>query len=83
MYLMQAENLMKLLRECGFYGTSAHVELLADLEQLRQLNRHVNNVYRDRRQDVALKLERNSAAAKQSQVRLSNQRLLSFPPFPL
>ena len=41
MYLMQAENLMKLLRECGFYGTSAHVELLADLEQLRQLNREV------------------------------------------
>ena len=39
MYLMQAENLMKLLRECGYYGTSAHVELLADLEQLRQLNR--------------------------------------------
>ena len=44
MYLMQAENLMKLLRECGFYGTSAHVELLADLEQLRQLNRHVKTV---------------------------------------
>ena len=34
-------------------------------------------IYRDRRQDVALEIERNQAAAKQSQVRPSNQLLLS------
>ena len=39
--------------------------------------------YRDCRQDVALEMERNWAAAKQSQVRPSNQLLLSFPPFPV
>ena len=39
-------------------------------------------MYRDRRQDVALEMERNQAAAKQSQVRPSNQLLLIFPPFP-
>ena len=40
-------------------------------------------MYRDRRQDVALEMERNQAAAKQSQVRPSNQVLLSLPPLPV
>ena len=40
-------------------------------------------MYRDRRQDIALEMERNYGAAKQSQVRPSNQLLLSFPPFPV
>ena len=40
-------------------------------------------LYRDRRQDFALEMERNYAAAKQSQVRPLNQQLLSFPPFPV
>ena len=35
-------------------------------------------VNRDRRQDVALEMVRNSTAAKQSQVRPS---VISFPPF--
>ena len=42
-----------------------------------------SSLYRDRRQDVALEMERNYAAPKQSQVRPSNQLLLSFPPFPV
>ena len=40
-------------------------------------------LYRDRRQDVALEMERNKPAAKQSQIRPSNQLLLSSPPFPV
>ena len=33
--------------------------------------------------DVAQKMERNKAAAKQNQVRPSNQLYLSLPPFPV
>ena len=42
-----------------------------------------HDVYRDRRQDVAVEMERNLAAPKQSQVRPSSQLLLNFPPFPV
>jgi hypothetical protein len=45
MYLMQAENLMRLLKESGFYGTSSHVDLMTDIEQLRQLNRDSTEDY--------------------------------------
>ena len=40
-------------------------------------------MYRDNSQDVAQEKERNEAAAKQSQVKQSNQLLLHFSPFPV
>ncbi len=38
MYVMQADNLMRLLVECKFYGTRAHVELKDEIEQLKQVS---------------------------------------------
>ncbi len=45
MYQMQAENLMRMLKEFGFYGSAAHVDLANDLEQLRQLDRDSTEDY--------------------------------------
>ena len=36
MYLMQAENLLRLLRELKFFGSSKHNDLRDEIEQLKQ-----------------------------------------------
>jgi hypothetical protein len=39
MYLMQAENLMRLLVECKFFGSGLHLDLKQQIEQLKQVAR--------------------------------------------
>lgn len=39
MYLMQAENLIHLLKDLRFYGATEHMEFETELEQLRQVAR--------------------------------------------
>ena len=63
--------------------TSALILISSNLKQKFGRVESTPGVYRDRRQDVTLEMERNEAAPKQSQVWQSNQLLLSFPLFPV